>query len=94
MFTDSLEMDLRLTIGEKTIAIPGGNIKTLKIDYSPYGFECLLSFWVASETQPDELFPFFLKPDLMEAQLTVISRFASIKSCFKNKGNNFFFNPV
>ena len=79
MFTDSLKMLLELTIGEKVVVIPGGNIKTLKIDHTSCGFECLLSFWVASETQPDELFPFFLKPDLIEAKLTVISRFASDK---------------
>jgi len=77
MFTDSLEMELKLTIEEKIIIIPGGNIKTLKIDNTSYGFECMLSFWVASETKPDELFPFFLKPDLMEAKLKVISRFAA-----------------
>lgn len=75
MFTDSLRMVLKLGIGGKIFVIPGGNIKTLKIDHKSYGFTCLLSFWISNEKEPDKLFPLFKKPDLIETKLTVSSRF-------------------
>lgn len=74
MFTDSLEMALTLSVEKKTFIVPGGNIKTLKLDHKPYGFKCLLSFWVANESGLDKLFPFFLKPDLMAVKLTILTR--------------------
>jgi hypothetical protein len=74
MFTDSLEMALTLSVDGKPFAVPGGNIKTLKLDHKSYGFSCLLSFWVSNQEGPDLLFPFFMKQDLMEVKLSVLKR--------------------
>lgn len=75
MFTDSLEMKLKLTVGNQAFDIPGGNIKTLELDLHPYGFTCLTSFWVSDEESSDELFPLFTKQDLIEVRLEAAPRF-------------------
>ncbi len=75
MFADALEMKLGLTIGEKVFSIPGGNVKTLKIELQPYGFTCQMSFWVSAEEGPDKLFPLFVKHDLIRAYLEVSPHF-------------------
>lgn len=75
MFVDGLEIKLRLTVGKKDFTIPGGHVKTLKLDLQPCGFTCLLSFVVDSqEHRRDELFPIFIEPDLMKVRVEVKSR--------------------
>ncbi len=74
MFVDALEMPLKLTIGKMVFPIPGGNVKTLRLDLQPYGFTCVLSFWVSAEEGTDKLFPFFVKQDLMKVFLEVSPR--------------------
>ena len=77
MFTDSLEMKLKLTVGSTVFNIPGGNIKALELNLQPYGFTSMLSFWVSDEESEDELFPLFIKQDLIRVHLTVSSLKAS-----------------
>jgi hypothetical protein len=79
VFADALEMKLGLTIGEKVFSIPGGNVKTLKIELQPYGFTCQMSFWVSAEEGPDKLFPLFVKHDLIRAYLEVSPHFKQDK---------------
>lgn len=80
MFEDRLEIKLRLTVGKKDFSILGGHVKTLKLDLQPYGFTCLMSFVVSTlEGHPDELFPLFVKHDLMKARLSMESRWQERK---------------
>ena len=72
MFTDALELKLKLTIGKKKFKIPGGNVKTFGLKLHQYGFTCQLSFWVSSEEQKDPLYPFFIKPDFIDVELDVL----------------------
>jgi hypothetical protein len=81
MFVDGLEIKLRLTVGKKDFTVPGGHVKTLKLDLQPCGFICLLSFAVDSqEHRRDELFPIFIKSDLMKVRLEVKSRWEEQKT--------------
>lgn len=75
MFTDSLEMKLKLTVGNTDFDIPGANIKELELDLQPYGFTSMLSFWVSDEKIEDKLFPLFTKQDLVRVHLTVSPHF-------------------
>lgn len=79
MFADALEMKFRLTIGENVFSIPGGNVKTLKIELQPYGFTCQMSFWVSAEEGPDKLFSPFVEHDLIRAYLEVSPHFKQDK---------------
>ncbi|MGD9338915.1 MAG: hypothetical protein PVF76_16445 [Syntrophobacterales bacterium] len=81
MFEDSLEIKLKLTVGKKDLTIPGGHVKTLKLDLQPYGFSCLLTFVISTlEGREDEVFPLFVKPDLMKVRLEVESRWQERKN--------------
>ena len=71
MFTDALEMSLVLTIGGTDFSVPGANIKSLACRLHPYGFTARLNFWVSEEQSTDELFPQFVKKDLIEVKLLV-----------------------
>jgi len=71
MFTDSLEMELKLYVGKEKFTIPGGHIKLLKAALTPNGYAAEAGFWVSSETGEDELFPEFIKLDLMKVELMV-----------------------
>jgi hypothetical protein len=75
VFTDSLEMKLKLTVGSTVFSIPGGNIKAIELNLQPYGFTSMLSFWVPDEESEDELFPLFTKQDLIRVNLAVSPHF-------------------
>jgi len=75
IFSDALDMELKLTIDGETLNIPGANVKFLRISLRPYGFRARLSFWVSSEIKEDELFSRFTKQDLMEVTLNVEPHF-------------------
>ncbi|MEW5804193.1 MAG: hypothetical protein AB1847_19020 [bacterium] len=73
MFTDTLELKFTLTAGGKNFKIPAGDIKAFTMDLHPYGFTCQVNFWVSNEQKADDLFPFFVRPDLIRANLEVVS---------------------
>lgn len=80
MFADALKLKLKLTVGKKDFTIPGGNVKTLRLDLQPYGFTCLTSFVVSSqEKRRDDLFPLFIKQDLVEVRLELEPRWEEQK---------------
>ena len=87
MFADALEMKLELTIGGERFKIPGANIKTLRINLWPYGYRARLSFWVSSETQDDELFPEFIKQNLIEVMLKLEPHFKPKEGEDRKKSN-------
>jgi hypothetical protein len=75
LFADALEIKLKLTVGTKDFTIPGGNVKSFKVDLQPYGFTCLTSFVVSSqEKRRDDLFPLFIKQDLVKVRLELEPR--------------------
>ncbi|MCP3944055.1 MAG: hypothetical protein GY710_21605 [Desulfobacteraceae bacterium] len=71
MFDDSIKIDLSLIIGDKIHKIPGGNIKNFNLDLFSYGFSGRIGFWIISDSSPDELFATFVKPDIIEVQISV-----------------------
>ena len=75
MFSDALGLELELTIDGETFNVPGANVKSLRINLRPYGFNARLSFWVSSETREDKLFPCFIKHDLIDVKLNVEPHF-------------------
>ena len=75
MFSDALGLELELTIDGETFNVPGANVKSLRINLRPYGFNAGLSFWVSSETREDKLFPCFIKHDLIDVKLNVEPHF-------------------
>ena len=72
MFTDALELKLKLTIAGTELKIKGGNVKTLALELHQYGFICQLSFWVSSEEKEDPLYPLFITQDLIKVKLDVL----------------------
>lgn len=81
VFADTLEIKLELTVDKKTVTIPGGNVQTIKLDLQPYGFTCVLGFLVSTRTkQGDELFPFFIKHDLMKVRVELEPRWEEGKA--------------
>ena len=80
MFTDAIEMKLSLTVDKRVFTIPGGHVKNLKLDLQPYGFTCQLSFVRSGlEERPDDLYPIFIKHDLMKVRLTLEPRWEEQK---------------
>lgn len=80
MFADTLEIKILLTVDKKTIAIPGGNVKSLKVDLLPYGFTSILTFVVSGrKKEKDLLFPFFVTRDLMKARVALKPRWQEDK---------------
>jgi len=71
MPSDSLKFDLQLTVSNEVFPIPGGNIKNCCLNLFAYGFDGELDFWISSGTGKDDLFPAFIKPDLMEVRISV-----------------------
>ena len=80
MFADTLEIKILLTVDKKTIAIPGGNVKSLKLDLQPYGFTSILTFVVSGrKKEKDILFPFFINRDLMKVRVALKPRWQEDK---------------
>jgi hypothetical protein len=71
MFSESLRLKLNLTINSDIFGIPGGNIKNCQLNLYSYGFDGKLDFWISSASARDELFPKFIRPDLMEVRLSI-----------------------
>ncbi len=75
-FTDTLEMQLVLTINDNEIKVPGANIKGIDLHLYPYGFDAQLNFWVSAYAgDQDELIDLFLKDDLINVSLEMTPRF-------------------
>ncbi len=75
MFTDSLEILLKLNIDNHKFDIPCGNIKYLECKLYQYGFICTVNFWFSSELKVDKLYPLFTTDKLIEVQLNVSAHF-------------------
>ena len=71
MFSESLRLQLNLTINSDIFGIPGGNIKNCQLNLYSYGFDGKLDFWISSASARDALFPKFISPDLMEVRLSI-----------------------
>jgi hypothetical protein len=71
MFSDTLKLQLNLTINSDIFNIPGGNIKNCQLNLYAYGFEGKLDFWISSASVKDPLFSKFIKPDLVEMRLSI-----------------------
>lgn len=69
--SDSLRIELGLAIKSQRFNIPGGNIKNCRLNLFAYGFSGKLDFWISSDAVQDELFSTFVKPDLIEARLSI-----------------------
>jgi hypothetical protein len=75
MFADALELKLKLTVDGKDFKVPGGNVKSFKVDLHQYGFACRAGFVVSSETEKDKLLSAFTQQTLMEAELQISPHF-------------------
>lgn len=71
MFSDTLRLQLNVTINSDIVPIPGGNIKNCQLNLYTYGFDGKLDFWISSASTRDALFSKFIKPDLIEVRLTI-----------------------
>lgn len=69
MFSETLALDLQLTIGSDVTTIPGGHIKRFSLEARTYGFKASVEFWVDAMTTPDPLFRKLLSPELVSARL-------------------------
>lgn len=83
MFTEALDVELILTIKDKKIKIPGGNVRRIKGELYLFGFECEVSFYIYSEEKKDSLYPMFLNDDIIEASILLSPH-------FKEKSKDFF----
>jgi len=71
-FTEDLTVTLVVTIAGQAHTIPAGNVKSLELKLTPYGFNGKVSFVVYSEKSTDALFtPLSTQNDLIEVALTV-----------------------
>ncbi|MCP4582201.1 MAG: hypothetical protein GY839_11350 [candidate division Zixibacteria bacterium] len=70
-FTESLELALELTIDDDSFTIPGGNVKSLKLNLHNYGFDGDLVFWETSDQHEDKLISAFAANDLIDVTLSV-----------------------
>jgi hypothetical protein len=71
MFSEALELELQLTIGEKLFKIPGGHIKDFQVQLLTYGFNARVQFWVECLKKPDPFFRLLTKAELATASLTI-----------------------
>ena len=75
MFTDALEIAMKLTIAGESFNIPAGNIKNFTLNLRPYGFFSELSFWVSLVTKEDKIFDHFTTDALIEVLLKIEPHF-------------------
>lgn len=70
-FTDDLTITLTLTIAGQSYCIAAGNVKSLELSLTPYGFNGKVSFVVSAEESTDALFLPMTQNDLIELSLQV-----------------------
>ena len=73
---ERLEISLRLSFGDQTHEIPGGNVRALSLSLSGYGAEGAVEFVLQDDTQKggkyrDALLADFVKPTLAAIELSV-----------------------
>lgn len=68
-FVGDLAIGLTLTIAGQAYTIPGGNVKSVRLDVGPCGFSGAVSFIVSPEMATDKLFTPFGQSDLIEVAL-------------------------
>ena len=71
MFTDALELTLKLTISDQAVSIPGGNVKLWDLDLHSWGFRGRAVFMVSQEKETDALFSSFTAHDLITIDLQI-----------------------
>ncbi len=72
MFSESLRIDIVLEINGKKFKIPGGNIKTCKLNLHSFGFDGKAEFGLFSDLSEDKLFPLFITPDIIKVNLSIV----------------------
>jgi hypothetical protein len=70
---DALRIDLTIKCGSDSVKIPTGSVTNWKVDLTPYGYECRVSFWRAFDHGTDAVFDFFVKPDPVSITFSVQS---------------------
>ena len=79
-FVNRLTVTLDLKIGQKRQSIPGGNIKVLRLELHPWGFEAECVFWLVSQAKESEdtLFIPFVSKERIDATLKIDRTFDSV----------------
>ncbi len=79
-FVNRLTVTLELKIGQKQLTIPGGNIKTLRLELHPWGFEAECIFWLVSQAKESEdtLYTPFVSNERIDAVLKVDRTFDTV----------------
>lgn len=72
MFSESLKIDIALTIDGKQVSIPCGNVKSFELDLYSYGFNARTQFGERLDKDEDELFSDFITHDLIKVEFSVI----------------------
>ncbi len=70
-YAEELRFELSLTLGGKSFAIPGGQVKHVSVRMAPYGFQASVTFWTGLEKNDAPLFTAFQKPDLIQVRLSI-----------------------
>lgn len=71
MFTETLCISLFLTIDANTYEIPGGAIKKVRLNLTSTGFKGKINFIMTTEKRESPFFLQFIKPTLIQCQLSV-----------------------
>jgi hypothetical protein len=69
-FQERLKLELTLTIGGQSFAIPGGQINRFAIRLANHGFTASVSFWTSLEKDSAPLLTAFRKQDLIQVRLS------------------------
>src|SRR5689334_18071371 len=82
MFQERLSVTLTVTIGGAAHTIPGANVRVVELDLLSYGFTGEVEFLVTDDQAfgggtTDTLITDFIKPDLIEIELSVAASHSS-----------------
>jgi hypothetical protein len=82
MFHERLSVTLTVTIGGSAHTIPGANVKLVELDLLSYGFTGVVELLVTDDKavgggETDTLITDFIKPDLIEVELSVAASHSS-----------------
>jgi hypothetical protein len=71
MFTARVRIAVTLRNAKRQHDVVGVRVKTCTLELLPHGFAGRVTFWNDLGNSDDELFPWFLDPELMEVELTI-----------------------
>ncbi|EFI34726.1 conserved hypothetical protein [Desulfonatronospira thiodismutans ASO3-1] len=69
MFTDAIELNLKLTISQKSVDIAAGNVKLWELDLHNWGFTGRAEFAVSLVHEDDSLFELFTGSETVQVEL-------------------------